>query len=112
MDEWQHSVLKIDTSNEEFYRCYNQGVQDMASLRLPLKGTDRMVFVPAAGLPWFVALFGRDTLIASLQAMIVYPEFGAGALEGIRRRSATTTATPSQVRSCTSCATGSSHISN
>jgi glycogen debranching enzyme len=89
MDEWQHSVLKIDTSNEEFYRCYNQGVQDMASLRLPLKGTDRMVFVPAAGLPWFVALFGRDTLIASLQAMIVYPEFGAGALEALGRHQAT-----------------------
>jgi glycogen debranching enzyme len=81
MDEWQRKVLKIRTSNEEFYRCYNQGVQDMAALRLPLKGTDHMVFVPAAGLPWFVALFGRDTLIASLQAMIVYPEFAGGALE-------------------------------
>ena len=74
-------MLKIDTSNEEFYRCYNQGIQDMAALRLPLKGTDHMVFVPAAGLPWFVALFGRDTLIVSLQTMIVYPEFAAGALE-------------------------------
>ena len=81
MDEWQRTVLKIKTSNEEFYRCYNQGVQDMAALRLPLKGTDHMVFVPAAGLPWFVALFGRDTLIVSLQTMIVYPEFAAGALE-------------------------------
>ena len=81
MDEWQRTVLKIETSNEEFYRCYSQGVQDMAALRLPLKGTDHMVFVPAAGLPWFVALFGRDTLIASLQTMIVYPGFAAGALE-------------------------------
>ena len=81
IDEWQHTVLKIKTSNEEFYRCYNQGVQDMAALRLPLKGTDHMVFVPAAGLPWFVALFGRDTLIVSLQAMIVYPEFAGAALD-------------------------------
>jgi glycogen debranching enzyme len=81
MEEWQSTVLKIKTSNEEFYRCYTQGVQDMAALRLPLKGTDHMVFVPAAGLPWFVALFGRDTLIVSLQTMIVYPEFSAGALE-------------------------------
>lgn len=56
MDEWQRTVLKIATSNEEFYRCYDQGVQDMAALRLPLEGTDHMVFVPAAGLPWFVAL--------------------------------------------------------
>jgi glycogen debranching enzyme len=79
--EWQRKVLKIETSNEEFYRCYSQGVQDLAALRLPLKGTDHKVFVPAAGLPWFVALFGRDTLVVALQTMVVYPEFAAGALE-------------------------------
>ena len=89
VNEWQRTVLKITTSNEEFYRCYNQGVLDMAALRLPLKGTDRMVFVPAAGLPWFVALFGRDTLIVSLQTMIVYPEFAAGALEVLGQYQAT-----------------------
>ncbi len=89
MDEWQRTVLKINTSNEEFYRCYNQGIQDMAALRLPLQGTDHMVFVPAAGLPWFVALFGRDTLIVSLQTMIVYPEFAAGTLEVLGRYQAT-----------------------
>jgi glycogen debranching enzyme len=89
MDEWQRTVLKIQTSNEEFYRCYDQGVQDMAALRLPLQGTDHMVFVPAAGLPWFVALFGRDTLIVSLQTMIVYPEFAAGTLEVLAQYQAT-----------------------
>jgi glycogen debranching enzyme len=87
--EWQRTVLKIETSNEEFYRCYNQGVQDMAALRLPLRSTDHMVFVPAAGLPWFVALFGRDTLIVSLQTMIVYPEFAAGTLEVLAQYQAT-----------------------
>ena len=40
-----------------------------------------MVFVPAAGLPWFVALFGRDSLIVSLQKIMIYPEFARGALE-------------------------------
>src|SRR6202042_3641543 len=89
IDKWQRTVLKIHTSNEEFYRCYNQGVQDMAALRLPLQGTDHMVFVPAAGLPWFVALFGRDTLIVSLQTMIVYPEFAAGTLEVLAQYQAT-----------------------
>ncbi len=89
MTEWQRTVLKIETSNEEFYRCYSQGVQDMAALRLPLEGTDHMVFVPAAGLPWFVALFGRDTLIVSLQTMIVYPEFAKGALEVLGEYQAT-----------------------
>src|SRR6202166_461662 len=89
MDEWQRTVLKIETSNEDFYRCYNQGVQDMAALRLPLRSEEHMVFVPAAGLPWFVALFGRDTLIVSLQTMIVYPEFAAGTLEVLAQYQAT-----------------------
>jgi glycogen debranching enzyme len=89
MDHWRESVLKISTSNEEFYRFYNQGVEDMASLRLPLRGTGHMGFVPAAGMPWFVALFGRDTLIASLQTMIVYPEFGAGTLNVLGQYQAT-----------------------
>jgi glycogen debranching enzyme len=89
MDTWQREVLKINASNEEFYRFYNQGVQDMAALRLPRRGTNHMVFVPAAGLPWFVALFGRDTLIVSLQTMIVYPEFAGGALEVLKQYQAT-----------------------
>jgi glycogen debranching enzyme len=113
MDEWKRTVLKIETSNEEFYRCYDQGVQDMAALRLPLQGTDHMVFVPAAGLPWFVALFGRDTLIVSLQTMIVYPEFAAGTLEVLAQYQATermTTATPSRARSCTNCVTANWRI--
>src|SRR5262245_61253586 len=53
----------------------------MAALRLPIAGTDHKVFLPAAGLPWFVAPFGRDSLIVSLQNILIYPEFARGALE-------------------------------
>ena len=78
-------MLKIRTSNEEFYRFYHQAIDDMAALRLPIEGTDHMVFVPAAGLPWFMALFGRDSLVVSLQNMIVYPEFARGSLDVLGR---------------------------
>jgi len=37
--------------------------------------------VPAAGIPWFVALFGRDSLITAMQTSLVYPAFARGALE-------------------------------
>ena len=40
-----------------------------------------MVFLPAAGLPWFVAPFGRDSLIVSLQNMLIYPDFARGTLD-------------------------------
>ena len=82
---WQDSVLKIETSNETFATAYAQAIDDMSALRLPIEGTDHMKFVPAAGLPWFVALFGRDSLIISLQNAIVHPEFALGALQVLAR---------------------------
>jgi glycogen debranching enzyme len=81
MSEWLKTVAKIRTSNEEFYRLFHQALEDMAALRLPIKGTDHMVFMPAAGLPWFVAPFGRDSLLVSLQNILIYPEFARGSLE-------------------------------
>jgi glycogen debranching enzyme len=81
LSDWLKSVLKIRTSNEEFYRLYRQALEDMAALRLPFAGTDHMVFLPAAGLPWFVAPFGRDSLIVSLQNILIYPDFARGSLD-------------------------------
>jgi glycogen debranching enzyme len=81
MADWLKNVVKIQTSNEEFYRLFRQALEDMAALRLPLAATDHMVFLPAAGLPWFLAPFGRDSLIVSLQNTLIYPEFARGALE-------------------------------
>ena len=81
MTDWLQQVVKIQTRNEEFYRLFRQALEDMAALRLPIAGPDHMVFLPAAGLPWFVAPFGRDSLIVSLQNTLIYPEFARGALE-------------------------------
>lgn len=81
VDLWVDAVAKIETSNEEFYRLFHQALADMAALRLPIEGTSHTVFIPAAGLPWFVAPFGRDSLLVSLQNILVYPEFARGALE-------------------------------
>src|SRR5215469_10842941 len=65
MADWLKNVVEIRTSNEEFYRLFRQALEDMAALRLPMAGEDHLVFLPAAGLPWFVAPFGRDSLIVS-----------------------------------------------
>jgi glycogen debranching enzyme len=83
--DWRQTVLKLQTSNEEFYRFYHQAIDDMAALRLPIAGTDHMEFLPAAGLPWFMAPFGRDSLIVSLQNILVYPGFARGSLEVLGR---------------------------
>ena len=88
---WKESVLRIRTGNEEVYRLFTKAVEDMAALRLPILGTDHMQYVPAAGVPWFVALFGRDSLIASLQSVLVYPDFAGATLEVLATHQATGT---------------------
>ena len=75
------SWKKVTTSNEDVYRLFRQSVEDMAALRLPQTGEAQNEIVPAAGVPWFVAVFGRDSLIVSLQNLIVYPDFARGALD-------------------------------
>jgi glycogen debranching enzyme len=86
---WRTSVLKLETSDNGFARAFSQALDDMAALRLPIEGTDQIKFVPAAGLPWFVALFGRDSLLISLQTSIVHPEFALGALRVLAKWQAT-----------------------
>ncbi|PBB65226.1 amylo-alpha-1,6-glucosidase [Mesorhizobium sp. WSM4312] len=86
---WRSMVCKLSTPNGEFQQLYNQAIEDMAALRLPIEGTDQLEYVPAAGLPWFIGLFGRDSLIVSLQNAIVYPDFARGALDVLARFQAT-----------------------
>jgi glycogen debranching enzyme len=89
MEEWRAGVTKLESSSSSFEELYTQAVDDMAALRLPTGTTDNMEFVPAAGLPWFVALFGRDSLIVSLQNALVYPGFARGALDVLGQWQAT-----------------------
>ena len=80
LQRWRDGVLKLTSSVNAFGRLFDQAVEDLAALRLPIAGVDGTVSIPAAGLPWFVALFGRDTLITSLQTMTMNPEFARGTL--------------------------------
>ncbi len=89
LEKWRATVLKLASSNEDFENLYRQAVEDMAGLRLPVEGTHHLEFAPAAGIPWFVALFGRDSLIAALQNAHIYPDFVRGALDVLGRYQAT-----------------------
>ncbi len=79
--EWRSGVMTLSTSNVQVRQLFEQAVEDMAALRLRLECGGRQAVVPAAGLPWFVALFGRDTLITSLQSITLNPEFARGTLD-------------------------------
>lgn len=72
--------VRIETPNHAVARAWNQAQLDMASLQLEDPAFEKGVFIPAAGVPWFVTLFGRDSLVVSMQGISGYPEFAAGAL--------------------------------
>src|SRR5262249_17497817 len=77
---WKKATTSVTTSNEDIYRFFSQSAEDMAALRLRYASETQSEFIPAAGVPWFVALFGRDSLIVSLQNLMVYPTFAHRAL--------------------------------
>src|SRR5579875_43467 len=79
--DWLRTVATIQTSNEEYYRLFERALEDMAALRVPVESAGRTSFLPAAGLPWFIAPFGRDSLIVSLQNILIHPEFACASLE-------------------------------
>jgi glycogen debranching enzyme len=78
---WHDSSPLLLTPNGHVYRMYRQALEDMAALRIYDLDVSEDEWVPATGVPWFVTLFGRDSLIVSLQAMVVSSGFARGALK-------------------------------
>ncbi|UNT00001.1 aminotransferase [Streptomyces tubbatahanensis] len=59
----------------ELARACEQGLADLAGLRVTVPGPDGApVSVAGAGVPWFLTLFGRDSLLTSLFALPYRPE--------------------------------------
>jgi glycogen debranching enzyme len=57
-----------------------QSAEDLVALRIEVRQGDSTVLLPAAGLPWFLTLFGRDTLITAFQTVCFGPTLARGAL--------------------------------
>ena len=79
----------IDAPNETVVHTWRRSVRDMEALRLEDPQFERGVYIPAAGVPWFVTLFGRDALVVSMQGISGFPEFAAGALRRLSNLQAT-----------------------
>ncbi len=73
-------VVQLRSASPAFDRIVSQAAADMMALRLHVPNTGGEP-IPAGGVPWFLSLFGRDSIIASLQYLIADPEFCRGALD-------------------------------
>jgi len=88
LSAWHLSVPHLRASWEQLAGTFSQSVADLASLRMD---EDPRVpgQLPAAGMPWFMTVFGRDTLITCLQTMLFGPELASNALRVLAALQAT-----------------------
>ena len=79
VEAWMLRVPKLRGGWEALRRAFDQSVADLAALRIRSGEERRPHF--AAGMPWFMTVFGRDTAITSLQTLLLGPELAVGALD-------------------------------
>ena len=84
---WNLRVPKLRASFDDIDHAFPRSVSDLASLRL--RGGNGLGNLPAAGMPWFMTVFGRDTLITCLQTLMFGPELAHSALEVLAELQAT-----------------------
>ena len=77
---WREGVPRLESDSGLLDAVYRRSVEDLAALRLRADVAGNEFSLPAAGLPWFMAIFGRDTLITSYQSLMIGPDLARGAL--------------------------------
>ena len=88
LSAWHLRVPQLRASWEPLGSTFSQSVADLASLRMD---EDPRVpgQLPAAGMPWFMTVFGRDTLITCVQTLLFGPELADYALRVLAELQAT-----------------------
>jgi glycogen debranching enzyme len=85
LEEWLAGAPKLQSDWETITRVYRRSLVDLAALRFyprTLPGAT----IPAAGLPWFMTIFGRDSLITSYQALPFAPDLASATLRVLAGR--------------------------
>jgi glycogen debranching enzyme len=81
--------VELVTSHPTLPAIWRQAIEDTEALRMVETTGRGGLFVPAAGIPWFVTLFGRDSLVVSMESISAFPEFALGALRTLSKVQAT-----------------------
>jgi glycogen debranching enzyme len=84
---WTLRVPRVRGGWESLRRAFDRSVDDLGALRM--RSGDHRHPLFAAGMPWFMTVFGRDTSITSLQTLLLGPELAVGALEALAELQAT-----------------------
>lgn len=82
LDAWMRRAPRVHCDVAGVSATYRQSLLDLAALRVRVDEVPDAA-LPAAGLPWFMALFGRDSLIAGYQALPFQPQLAQSALRAL-----------------------------
>ncbi len=77
--EWETQSARVTTDNELFNKVLERGMKDLRALSRP--HGDGVFF--DAGIPWYVSLFGRDSLISAGQYQLLSGAPMRGTLEAL-----------------------------
>jgi len=86
--EWVAKIPMLQMGNRSIERTLRRSYDDLGALRIEDPNHPDRVVV-AAGAPWFMTLFGRDSLWASQMAMPVDPSLALGTLQTLADRQGT-----------------------
>jgi glycogen debranching enzyme len=85
LHSWLAAAPTLESDNEALGATYRRCLVDLAALRFsPLTMPGHSL--PAAGLPWFMTIFGRDSILTSLQAIPFAPKLAATTLKALGER--------------------------
>jgi glycogen debranching enzyme len=79
---WLRATPRLTCDWAPLERIYTRSLIDLAALRF-FPAIVPGGAVPAAGLPWFMSMFGRDSIITSLQALPFVPELAMSTLKAL-----------------------------
>jgi glycogen debranching enzyme len=88
LDEFIARAPTLEADWDPLEHIYERSLVDLAALRFTSELFPGQP-LPAAGLPWFMTVFGRDSLIASYQALPFVPELAETTLRVLARHQAT-----------------------
>jgi glycogen debranching enzyme len=80
LERWLQDAPRLESDSDSLKATYRRSLVDLAALRFSPPVAGRGTSLPAAGLPWFMTMFGRDSIFTSLQALPFTPELAATTL--------------------------------
>ncbi|HEY6151917.1 MAG TPA: glycogen debranching N-terminal domain-containing protein, partial [Gaiellaceae bacterium] len=87
--DWVAGAPTIEADWDPLRHIYEQSLIDLAALRIRPREEHLRHAMPAGGLPWFMTVFGRDSIIAAYEALPFRPELAEATLQALAELQAT-----------------------